>query len=216
MRTTGIARLFTGMMIFMLVLSGVHCDRRKDISPVLETPGIAVKPLGVKTVNEALRILYVDAAAIDTLNGRLTFRFYVDDENDMVIRGWRDNFDKNPPIVFPQPSALSNAKIISGSYLGNILLNANVLQAIKRKVGTGAGKFAFLKLVPEIDSRPGSEGQIIYKMFYTNKSPVFRTAMLGNDSLLSIYDTIMAPPPTGDEDSGFMLNPSPPRKDTDQ
>lgn len=216
MRTTGIARLFAGMMIFMLLLSGVHCDQRKDINPVLETPGFAVKPLGVKTVNEALRILYIDAAAIDTLNGRLTFRFYVDNENDMVIRGWKDNYDKNPPIVFPQPSALSNAKITSGSYLGNILLNANVLQQIKRKVGTDPGKFAFLKLIPVIDSRPGSEGEIIYKMIYTNKPPVFRTAMLGNDSMLNIYDTIMAPPPPGDEDSGFMLNPSPPRKDTDQ
>lgn len=204
-------------IFFMLLLICSCVDRRNDaINTAVETPPLAPKPYGVKTVNEALRNLYIDAAAVDTLNGRLTFRFYVDQDNDMVIRGWKENFDKNPPIVFPQPAELSNAKIIEGSYIGNILLNANVLQSIKRKVGTGAGKYAFLKLVPELDTRAGSEGQIIYKLYYTNKSPRFRSAMMGNDSLLSIYDTILAPPPTGDEDSGFMLNPSPPRKETDQ
>ncbi len=217
MQPTSSGNIIGVALLSFILTAGCECERKKPdkVNTVAET--VDVRQLATATgVNEALRILYVDAAAIDSLQGKLIFRFYVDSENDLVVNGWRDNFDKTPAVVFPKTTRLSNVKISANTYLGNIYLNANALNDIQRKLGNGSGEFAYLKLIPMIDTRAGSAGQIIYKVVYTNTSPFYKTAMLRNDSLLNIYDSTVAPVAPGDEDSGFMLNPSPPRKESDQ
>lgn len=199
-------------LLSVILTAGCKCDRKKLVKQPSVTQGITVTALPLATgVNETLPILYVDAQTIDNLQGKIIFRFFVDSENDLSIHGWRDNFDKNPPVLIPRATRLSNVKIAANTYMGNLYLDAQALNALQRQLGTGPGESAYLKFVPIIDNREGSVGQITYQLIPTNTLPVYRTTMRGNDSLLHMYDTTAAQPAVVDP---TILNPSPPRKET--
>lgn len=206
-----------GLFFIFLLIAGCECQKRDKLkaeAQVNDNLAVALPPK-VKSVNENLPVLFLTADEFNVIRRRVVFRFYVDSSHDLVIRGWVNRpGQNNPPAeVYPKSSYLSTVIISDSTFLGNIILGKSLVDSVQSRLGTGPGKFAYVKFIPDIDARPGSKGQIIYRLVLTNKKPLFRPLDLGTDSLMMVMDSTLYALPPGDEDNLWFLNPSPPRKD---
>jgi hypothetical protein len=206
-----------GLFLIFFVIAGCECQSKKENKSVAQVnAGIELtRPLQTKSVNENLPVLFLTAEEFNVIRRRVIFRFYVDSSHDLVIRGWVNRpGQNNPPAeVYPKSSYLSTVIISDSTFLGNIILDRALVDSVQARLGTGPGKFAYLKFVPDIDARPGSKGQIIYRLILTNSRPAFRPSDLVSDSLKMVMDSTLFALPPGDEDNLWFLNPSPPRRD---
>jgi hypothetical protein len=207
-------------VIFLLFMACNGSDRQESVVALKDTIKIdrnVDQAAALTGVNETLPVLFLDSTEVRALRKKIIFRFYIDSAHDMVIRGWSGNPGADSPkaAVYPRASILSTVKLQDSVFLGNILLRKDSLQNIRKLMGSGPGKYAFLKFVPAIDSKPGSKGQIVYRLVFTNTKPMLRQN-LSTDSLRKLIDSSIYILQPGDFNSNFSLNPSPPRMDEEQ
>jgi hypothetical protein len=202
-------RFAAAMVILVgLVLSVHSCvtpEKKKNVIIEDNIPATVnvSRPLTVSGVNETLPVLFISVADFKKFNGNLIFRFFIDSALDLSLKGWKKPANNTPAIVNFNTSVLSNVKLGADEYLGNLYIKANDVDQIIKKAD---GKFLTLKFVPFIDTTNVSKGQITYKIILTNQLLRNRRA-IPSDSLNMLMD--MAFPL--DEDTKYMLNPSPPR-----
>jgi hypothetical protein len=182
------------------------CDR--PAKPVKEVigPDITTVKAGMLSANEDLPILFVSVDELANLTGNITFRFYVDSAFDYTLHGWTPPYNNKPPEIKLQTAAWSGVKVAAGTYLGNLSIKAsqvNQIVAWARSLNA-----AQIRFIPMIDSRPGSIGQVIYRLVPSTVNLVPRMMMA--DSMQNSTDTTgMGVTTTIDN----LLNPSPPRNE---
>jgi hypothetical protein len=189
-----------GSFFIALVLLLNSCNRN-DAAPVKAdeqntTKKTAMKDAGkdAKLLSGNLDTLWINAPTFVALNPKLTFRFY-DTINVFTLHGWLGNsnsYNNRPPDVRLSIGRKSDVQFGSGSYFGNLVLNAQSLNKIQKLVA--ANHSAYILFAPQDPAT--NNGQVIYKIFLTNDDP-------GISTLVTIN---MIP-------TDEFTNPSPPRNE---
>jgi hypothetical protein len=162
-------------------------------------------------VNTELPNLWAPAADFLALNGNVAFRFYIDNANDLTVHGWEQPYNNSGPAIFMQTSTLSGEILSNRVYLGNLYISASVVAQIKQLIQQG--NYSTVIFQPVIDTRPGSVGQLIYKVKLASAIPQLKSA-IPKDSLQAYTDTSAVQFLSGGTtNSGILLNPSPPRNE---
>lgn len=212
------------MAFIFFVFNGCTCtgtgdNKVKDTSKIREASIPTISGTGNCTMSAHLPVLWLETKDLlalfdpDTTKQRLIFRFYVDDRCDITLRGWRPPINGSLPVVDLKTSVLSGVEITTGNYLGNLILTKKMFKNIKEEVDQNG--YQYIKFHPVIDSRSTSVGQVTYRYVLTDIQPRLRSSIpadsvgyLKDMTFFSLTDTTLL--------AGDFLNPSPPRKDSDQ
>lgn len=194
----------------LMVLVGCNPPSTEAVTPtgLKDTPAVAnVNMVLPKSINDNLPILQIEVAELKKIGQQITFRFFVDNEQVMSIRGWTKPYNKKSEEVVMQIATPSGTRLGPGNYLGNLYLEKkDLLKIIDLAEARG---HAYIRFVPYIDIRVGSVGQVTYRM-ETSPTLLRLWNSVPADSLFFLVDTTgLAAPPSDDE----LLNPSPPRNE---
>ena len=189
------------VLCFMaLVLLLTSCNRN-DSSPAKADELDIVKKMAMKGENKeelklsgSLDTLWIEASAFASLNPKLTFRFYVTSDA-FTLHGWIGNsnsYNNRPPDVRLSVGRESTVQFGSGSYFGNLVLNAQSLNKIQKLIRDTHA--VYLLFAPQDPAANG--GQVVYNIFLTNEDPKAPT----------FFSINLVP-------TGEFTNPSPPRNE---
>ena len=204
------------MISISLILT--RCNRPNTVTEVAAKKDTGINKVGSMAtkfafaqdacINPALPNLWVDATNFSTLRNNVAFRFFINDSCDITLKGWEQPYHNSGPAITLETSTNSGVSLTTSVFLGNLYLKADLVQQIQREVE--AGSFNYIIFQPVIDRRPGSVGQVIYKVRYVSDPPTLKG--ISADSLRSLLDTSGVHFLSGTTGGGtYLLNPSPPR-----
>jgi len=174
----------------------------------LVTP-FALAP-GDPCLNTGLPNLWVEATNFGTLHGTVAFRFYINDECKLTLKGWEQPYNNSGPAITLETSTFSGVNLANSVYLGNLYIKASDVNAIQTRARDGG--YSYIIFQPVIDRSPGSVGQLIYKVKFSVEAPMLKG--VAKDSLFMMLDTSAIKFLSGGTAGGdIFLNPSPPRNE---
>jgi len=191
--------------VVLLLLLFASCNNPETDAAKTDTPdsSVVVAPAAAppqgSLIAGNLDTVWMDSATFVNLGAgtRLTFRFYIDNPNNISLRGWTGNSNSwdSPPDVYLKTGRQSKVTFGSGSYFGNLQLSPSNYNAIKQKLQDTKTKYVVFG--PVNPTTGVNAGQILYKIYVTNDYP-------GNSTPSIIYKFLV-------EDTGIETNPSPPK-----
>jgi hypothetical protein len=144
-----------------------------DTVSASSTTGKVAAPGAQAFIPVNLDTLWVDAATFKPLQQKLSFRFYFDSSGSILMNGWNTNgngpYSANPDLTLQKGRESSTAKYSAGNYLGNLLLQANEVNAIQKKASDNHS--LYILFAPVDPAAAHYPGQVTYTIYVTSDDP---------------------------------------------
>jgi hypothetical protein len=195
--------LFVPISIFILIL--VSCSGTNSTPPAPDTTKVIAK----NTMNAVagqrykltgyLDILWMRVDSFQKLDDRVTFRFYIKNEDTLTLHGWSGNgkkFKNRPPNVILLNGPVSDsAEFGPKNYFGNLQLSRRDVRIINHVIDTSKSKPPKSVLFIPLKAS-NNAGQITYDIVLTDDpAPLTKTSLFTVSKVLA--STNPSPPRNG-------------------